>query len=117
MTTEPAKREHFDLEQFLHPAKAFESPAQVINDSDMTTAEKRAILASWASDACAVEAAPELREPVQGRVVKFDEIMEALRKLDGEATKQPHYPKLFTRAQRRKTIFRPRFGDDSLSLR
>jgi hypothetical protein len=106
--TEMAKSDGFDLDHFLHPAKAFESPAQVVDDPDLTTAEKRAILASWASDACALEAAPELREPIKGRVVKFDEIMDALRTLDGEATKKPHYPKLFTRAQRLKEAFRPR---------
>jgi hypothetical protein len=38
--------------------------------------------ASWASDACAVEAAPDLRAAPSGRVVRFDEIIEALRALD-----------------------------------
>ena len=39
----------------------------VVNDPDMTVQEKRAILASWASDACAVEAAPDLRRPTGPR--------------------------------------------------
>jgi hypothetical protein len=34
---------------------------KVVNDPDLTLNEKRAILASWASDACAIEAAPGLR--------------------------------------------------------
>jgi hypothetical protein len=40
------------------------------------------ILASWASDACAVEAATELRAPAPGKHVRFDDIIDALRSLD-----------------------------------
>ena len=87
-------RKEFDLDQFLHPAQAFQSPAQVVNDPDMTLAEKRAILASWASDACAVEASPELRQPPDGPTVKYDEIMDALRTLDREARQPPAYDRL-----------------------
>jgi uncharacterized caspase-like protein len=75
----------FDLDELLHPAQAFEHPSQVVNDPDLTLNEKRAILASWASDACAVEAAPALRQGANGKTVTFDEIMEALRSLDEEA--------------------------------
>ena len=102
--TEGTKKE-FTLDQFLHPAKAFASPAHVVGDSDMTLAEKRAILASWASDACAVEASPELREPSAGQTVKYDEIMEALRSLDAQVDRQPDYGKLLNRAQRAKDLF------------
>jgi hypothetical protein len=73
----------FDLQSLLHPAQAFERPVNVVNDPDLTLSEKRAILASWASDACAVEASPELRQAPGGRLpVRFDEVMEALRELD-----------------------------------
>jgi len=103
----------FDIDQFLHPARAFQTPAQVLADPDLTLAEKRAVLASWASDACAVEAAPELRQPPNGPFVTFDEIMEALRSLDGEARKQPaNYQKLVTRARRVKEVFRRRGSRD-----
>jgi hypothetical protein len=106
-------RKEFDLDQFLHPAKAFQSPTQVVNDPNMTLAEKRAVLASWASDACAIEAAPELRQPPEGPIVKYDEIMDALRMLDGEAAKRPPtYDKLVSRARRVKEIFRPRGSRD-----
>ena len=54
-------------------------PSEVVNDADLTLNEKRAILASWASDACAVEAAPDLRAGPQGSTVRFYDIMEALR--------------------------------------
>src|SRR5690349_5618251 len=75
----------FDLDELLHPAQAFEHPSQVVHDPDLTLNEKRAILASWASDACAVEAAPALRQGANGQRVAFDEIMDALRSLDEEA--------------------------------
>jgi hypothetical protein len=75
----------FDLDDLLHPSRAFCHPSEVANDPDLTLNEKRAILASWASDACALEAAPELRETPSGTQVRFDEIMEALRGLDRQA--------------------------------
>jgi hypothetical protein len=75
---------NFELDELLHPAQAFEHPNEVANDPDLTLNEKRAILASWASDACAIEAAPELRQGPKAPV-RFDDIMEALRSLDKEA--------------------------------
>jgi hypothetical protein len=76
-----------DLDNLLHPAQAFEHPSNVVNDPDLTLNEKRAILASWASDACAIAAAPDLRRAPGGqKAVKFDDVMEALRTLD----KQEH---------------------------
>jgi hypothetical protein len=67
----------------LHPSWAFEHPRDVVNDPDLTVYEKRAILSSWASDACAVDSAPSLRRPGGAkRPVTFDEIIDALRSLD-----------------------------------
>ena len=66
-------RVHFELDDLLHPAQAFSHPSEVVNDPDLTLNEKRAILASWASDACAIEAAPALRPAVKGGHVRFDE--------------------------------------------
>ncbi len=77
--------DNFALDELFHPANAFSHPSEVVNDSDLTLNEKRAILASWASDACAIEAAPELRARPQGSPVRFDEIMDALRTLDKQA--------------------------------
>ena len=75
-----------DLDDLLHPAQAFAHPRDVVSDPDLTINEKRAVLASWASDACAVEAAPALRRtPGTGDAVSVDEILEALRALDKEA--------------------------------
>ena len=82
----PTPSSSFDLDDLLHPARAFEHPRNVVADPDLTVNEKRAILASWASDACAVEAAPALRFAPGGRdPVSVDEILEALRDLDRQA--------------------------------
>ena len=99
-------RKDFDLDRLLHPAGAFRTPMEVVNDPDMTTQEKRAILASWASDACAVEAAPELRQPSGLSPVRFDDIMDALKLLDGEVANKPTYGKFINRARRWKDLYR-----------
>ena len=86
-TTSTNDANSLDLDALLHPANAFSHPADVVRDRDLTLNEKRAILAAWASDACAIEAAPELRINGAGNVVCFDDIMDALRLLDREAAK------------------------------
>ena len=95
----PTPSPSFDLDDLLHPAQAFEHPRNVLADPDLTVNEKRAILASWASDACAVEAAPALRCAPGGRQpVSVDEILEALRDLDRQARASRAEP---TRLRRR----------------
>ena len=100
-----------DLNALLHPAQAFSHPADVVNDPDLTLNEKRAILASWASDACAVESVPELRRaPVAGgRPVAFDDVMDALRALDACQTEKSGR---YYRVVRKRRIF-SRGGDQS----
>jgi hypothetical protein len=83
----------FDLDALMHPARVFEHPGEVVRDPDLTLNEKRAILASWASDACAVESAPALRSPAGGPLVMFDAVMDALSALDKIARKAPGKPK------------------------
>ena len=77
----------FDIDALLHPACAFTHPESVLRDPDLTINEKRAILASWASDACAVDSAPAFRQAPIGNSIGFDQVMEALRALDAEAAK------------------------------
>lgn len=108
----PTERDPFDIDALLHPARAFSHPSDVVSDPDLTINEKRAILASWASDACAVEAAPDLRQPPNGPQVHFDDIMDALRGLDGEQAKKVDYGKLLNRARRARSLFRPGDGGD-----
>jgi hypothetical protein len=74
-----------NLDDLLLPAEAFSHPQEVVCDPDLSINEKRAILASWASDACAVEAMPGLRRSQAGATVTFDDIMDALKELDGLA--------------------------------
>jgi hypothetical protein len=81
----PNNRVHLDLDDLLHPAQAYSHPSEVVDDLDLTLNEKRAILASWASDACAIEAAPALRPAAKGGHASFDDIMDALRSLDKQA--------------------------------
>src|SRR5581483_4090884 len=104
--THARHQKDFDLNHLLHPASAFRTPMDVVADPDMTVQEKRAILSSWASDACAVEAEPELRSPPSGPVVRFDDIMEALKTLDGQAASTPRYQKLISRARRIRDLYR-----------
>lgn len=59
------------------------SPETVVRSATMTTDEKRALLASWASDARAVQNHPALRRLDDGAVVEIDSILDALRQLDG----------------------------------
>jgi len=94
----------FDLDDLLHPAQAFSHPADVVNDPDLTLNEKRAILASWASDACAVESVPELRRAPtnEGTPVALDDVMDALRALDAHAAETSSR---YRRVVRRRRIF------------
>ena len=57
-------------------------PSNVTSNPKLTTAEKRAVLASWTSDARAVENAPSLRQLDSGAVVEVDAILQALVLLD-----------------------------------
>ena len=51
----------YDLNAILHPGTVFDHPRDVLADATLSRAEKRAILASWASDAAAVTSCPSLR--------------------------------------------------------
>jgi len=74
----------FDFEALLHPGTIFEHPKDVVAHPDLTLAEKRAILASWASDASAIASCPALRAPIGLEApVSVDTILEALCDLDG----------------------------------
>jgi len=75
---------NLEMTALLHPAHAFTHPMDVVEDCDLTTYEKRAILSSWAADACAVKGVPEPGRSFQGATVSFDDILDALRVLDDE---------------------------------
>src|SRR5689334_4578818 len=44
-----------NLAAILNPAEAFYHPMDVVEDCDLTSYEKRAILSSWLADVCAVK--------------------------------------------------------------
>ncbi|WP_431015306.1 hypothetical protein [Bradyrhizobium pachyrhizi] len=68
----------------------YESPREVVRDSRLSLAEKRALLASWASDANAVASSPALRAPKGLKSpVPVSDILEALRALDSDPRHPP----------------------------
>ncbi|WP_432349886.1 hypothetical protein WMC41_30550 (plasmid) [Shinella yambaruensis] len=91
------------LDRLLSPSRHFDHPDDVLMDSTLDDDEKRAILSSWASDACAVESMPALRQPPGTlRPVPFDAIMDALRRLDAEHLPSSTSPTVSTRGMRRR---------------
>ena len=73
----------YDLNAILNPGSVFDHPREVLDDPTLSRSEKRAILASWASDAAAVTSNPALRRLTgAGHAVTIDEILEALSSLD-----------------------------------
>jgi hypothetical protein len=80
----------FDFTALLHPGTVFQHPRDVVNHPALSLSEKRAILASWASDAAAIESCPALRAPEGLKApVTIDDILDALRELDGGPRRTP----------------------------
>jgi len=85
VTTPPARPQtaDSDLDRLLHPAQFYDRPADVLTDHSLKPSEQRAILSSWASDACAIDSKPILRQPsFAARPATFDDVMDALMELD-----------------------------------
>lgn len=59
-------------------------PDEVVNDRRLTLAEKREVLASWASDVRVVPDAPSLRQLDNGAVVRVGDILRALQLLSDD---------------------------------
>ena len=67
----------------------FMHPDEVVSDCRLTHAEKREMLASWASDVRAVPNAPALRQLDNGAVVRIDDVLRALNSLnEGDASER-----------------------------
>jgi hypothetical protein len=74
------------LEKLLRPAVGFSHPSEVLKDPLLDDHDKRAILASWASDASAVEGEPTLRWLVGTEApVLLADVLDARRRLDRNA--------------------------------
>ncbi|MEH2524244.1 MULTISPECIES: hypothetical protein [unclassified Bradyrhizobium] len=74
----------------FHPAAHYDSPAEVLDDLQLSDSEKRVILSSWASDMFAIESCPGLRDiPGMGHTIRLADILSALRQLDGNDDRPP----------------------------
>jgi len=83
----PGELSNPNLAALLNPAEAFCHPMDVVEDGDLTSYEKRAILSSWLADVCAVKGDGPSSERVRA---SFDDILDALRALE---TGQPAEPR------------------------
>lgn len=103
----------------IRPRSIWRRPDEVLEDAKMSRDEKRALLASWASDAHAVPGLPSMRRLEDGYLIEIDEILECLKRLDASDNPEPlKHPMLWpvppqhwSREQRRVTRHRRR-GDD-----
>jgi hypothetical protein len=87
------RRRNLDIASLLHPADAFAHPMDVVDDCDLTSYEKRAILSSWAADVCGV---PEMTRSDQATAASFDEVLDALRLLESEPEPDADHGKGFS---------------------
>jgi hypothetical protein len=87
--TQPASFEAWQA--LVAPGDVFRHPREVLAHPQLTSGEKRAILASWASDACALENAPSLRclAGTRAEPVPVDAVLAALAQLDRETVTPP----------------------------
>lgn len=86
MNPAAAQSDSFEAWQALvAPGDVFRHPGEVLTHPQLSRQDKRAILASWASDACALENAPGLRCLTGSRAepVSVDAVLTALTELDG----------------------------------
>lgn len=70
-----------EMAALLHPGNAYDRPMDVVDDCDLTSYEKRAILSSWAANVCA---APGPSRTAQDIAVSFDDILDALQLVESE---------------------------------
>jgi hypothetical protein len=78
-----AAKRHYAPERIRRPAVRFRHPRDVLRDPLLEEAEKRAILAAWASDLSAVENRPDLRWLYGTRApVPVDDVLDGLAELD-----------------------------------
>jgi hypothetical protein len=97
------------FEAFVAPGDVFRHPREVLSYPGLSRAEKRAILASWASDARAVDSCPTLRclPGCRAEPVPIDDVLAALQALDGtpapsgQATGKARIPVVLGRRLRR----------------
>jgi hypothetical protein len=112
------RNHHIDLcidnafsEPSLSVAAALMHPDDVVSNLQLTRAQKREILASWASDARAVHDMPALRQLDNGAIVRVDDVLRALSSLDDNVRFGQHVPGLvrsLVQRQRRRPVSWPK---------
>jgi hypothetical protein len=71
----------------VHFLGALGDPHELVEHPQLEPEVKRAILASWASDAFAVRSQPTLRKPPElPRPVPVQDVLAALKRLDGASS-------------------------------
>ncbi|GJD60278.1 hypothetical protein MPEAHAMD_0414 [Methylobacterium frigidaeris] len=103
-STQPASFEGWQA--LVAPGDVFRHPRELLAHPRLSRAEKRAILASWASDACALENAPGLRCLVGCRAepVPVDAVLGALAELDrGSSRREAVTPATRRRPSQRRS--------------
>ena len=75
-----------EIGALLNPADAFGHPMDVVEDCDLTSYEKRAILSSWLANVCAVKSDPS----TVLSTTSFDDILDALRALEAGQPTDSH---------------------------
>jgi hypothetical protein len=100
-------------------SRTFAHPEEVVDDQELTLADKRSLLSSWASDALAVEDAPSLRRLASGAVVHADDVTAALKSLDldeirheAAATFFRSFPRRRSETAARRSKLRPEDDDE-----
>jgi len=69
--------------RMLDRKRSYDHPRDILATA-LCDSEKRAILASWASDLFAVDSSPQLRRPPGvSKPVRYEDILKALKALDG----------------------------------
>lgn len=82
----------FDIHANSLLAATYSHPDEVLSSPVLSAAEKRCILAAWASDAFAVEDSPWHRQlPGAPEAVPLKDILAALRRLDEEDDGPPPF--------------------------
>jgi hypothetical protein len=86
--TQPASFEAWQA--LVAPGDVFRHPREVLAHPMLSPEEKRTLLATWASDACALENAPGLRclTGCRAEPVSVDAVLAALAELDGRRTRE-----------------------------
>jgi len=105
------------------PAISFVHPDEVVSGFRLTRAEKREILASWASNVRAVPDAPALRQLDNGAIVRVHNALRALKSLNnGESPEHTTFDPFRTFAglrirfpTRLKSVLRRSWPDDDAS--